>query len=83
MISLQDMVKKFKGQMVRIYTWKNDFVQGFFVGNDSEHVYTLSTLAEKETCINKTHITHIKIMLEADLLNAHRKVCQFLYSSHN
>ena len=83
MVSIDEMVKKFKGQMVRLYTWENEFIQGFFVAIDHDNVYTITPLPEKNCEISKTHITRIKIMLSADLMRAQGKVCNFLYTNCN
>lgn len=84
MSPFESMTQKYKGQYVRIYKSKLEFVDGLLIGNWNSQIITLCFLKDKASIVYiPDQEAKLILPIKTYSLDAKDSICKNLYSNYN
>ena len=80
---MYSVVEKYKGKWVRLYTHKDDYVEGVLLGSWNHYYVTLQSDVGRHAKMTFLDQDTIKMIIPIHLLDEKGKICKLVYANVN
>ncbi len=82
-MSFEQVIQKYKGKMVRVYTRDDTAILGFLIDYGQDTFVTLTLNGPNQCVVSVIPTPKIRCVLAAGFLEEHGKLCRHLYGALN